>query len=450
MSDSFSDRADGPLASTFPDPGAGPLTPAQAAMGGLTGRYLVLLEPEGDGMRAGISALAQSAAIALDDVAPADETPIDSKSIDEGRGLLFPDLGVAVVNPMPDQVGIVSSAVAASNEILEMEPERFVYASAFDPAYMRGFRDAVNHLYDTFVDAAGEFGSGAPAFDGDDQFTWGLIATRVNASGQTGQGVRVAVLDTGVDMAHPDLQGRVTAARSFIAGETESDGNGHGTHCAGVACGPRQPRSLPRYAVAYAADLLVGKVLGNSGRGTDSGIIAGIQWALNERADIISMSLGSPVGEGQNYSQVFEQIGRRAIRRGTLIIAAAGNDSRRTRGQSKPVSHPANCPSIMAVGAVDRVMAPADFSNAGMNVNGGKVDVVAPGVDVRSTWPGGQYRNLDGTSMAAPHVAGIAALWAQHDPTLRGDALWARLLQQAKPLGGLARDVGAGLVQAPQ
>jgi subtilisin len=425
----------------------GPLTPAQASIGGLTGRYLVLLEPKG--INKGVGALSETASIALDHVAPKDDTPIDARSIDEGRGLLFPELGVAVVNPAPDQVATVSATVAASSAILEMEPERFVYATPFDAAYMRGFRDAVNHLYEKLVDPAADTGV-SEALVGDQQFTWGLIATRVNATSQTGQGVRVAVLDTGIDLAHPDLQGRVTASRSFIAGESVDDGNGPGTHTAGTACGPRQPRGLPRYACAIAADLLVGKVLGNSGRGTDSGILAGIQWALDERADIISMSLGSPVAPGQNYSAVFEQVGRRAIARGTLIIAAAGNDSRRARGGVQPVGHPANCPSIMGVGAVDRNFVPADFSNGGLNTNGGKVDLVAPGVDVRSSWPGGQYRNLDGTSMAAPHVAGIAALWAQTDPTLRGDALWARLIQMTKSLGGSARDVGAGLVQAPQ
>lgn len=444
MVETHSDQIDPPWAS--PTPEIYPLTAAQASIGGLTGRYLVLLEPKG--LKAGVGALSYSAAIVLDHVAPRDDTPIDARSIEEGRGLLFPELGVAVVNPAPDQVATVSATVAASSAILEMEPERFVYATPFDAAYLRGFRDAVNHLYDKLVDPAGELGP--EAMPGDDQYTWGLIATRVNATSQTGQGVRVAVLDTGIDLAHPDLQGRVSASRSFIVGESVDDGNGHGTHTAGTACGPRQPRGLPRYACATAADLLVGKVLGNSGRGTDAGIIAGIQWALDERADIISMSLGSPVAPGQNYSAVFEQVGRRAIARGTLIVAAAGNDSRRTRGVPQPVSHPANCPSIMGVGAVDRNFTPADFSNGGINTNGGKVDIVAPGVDVRSSWPGGQYRNLDGTSMATPHVAGIAALWAQVDPTLRGDALWARLIQMTKALGGSARDVGAGLVQAPQ
>lgn len=423
------------------------ITPAQASIGGLTGRYLVLLESKG--VAKGVGALADTASIALDDVAPKDDTPIDARSIEEGRGLLFPDLGVAVVNPAPDQVASVSATVAASSAILDMEPERFVYATPFDAVYMRGFRDAVNHLYDKLVDPVSEAGA-LEGLSSDGQFTWGLIATRTNASSRTGQGVRVAVLDTGIDLTHPDLRSRITATRSFIIGQGVEDGNGHGTHTAGTACGPLQPRSLPRYACATGADLLVGKVLGNSGRGTDSGILAGIQWALDERADIISMSLGSPVASGQNYSAVFEQVGRRAMARGTLIVAAAGNDSRRTRGSVQPVSHPANCPSIMAVGAVDRNLTPADFSNGAVNTNGGKVDIVAPGVDIRSSWPGGTYRNLDGTSMAAPHVAGIAALWAQTDPALRGDALWARLIQMTKAFGGSARDIGAGLVQAPQ
>jgi subtilisin len=146
---------------------------------------------------------------------------------------------------------------------------------------------------------------------------------------------------------------------------------------------------------------------------------------------------------------VFDQVGRRALRAGTLIVAAAGNDSNRP-GLINPVSHPANCPSIMAVAAIDQQLRVARFSNAGLNAQGGQVDIAAPGVAVHSAWPRPVlYNRINGTSMATPHVAGIAAQLAEANPTARGAALWALLVQAARRLPLLARDVGAGLVQAP-
>jgi subtilisin family serine protease len=161
------------------------------------------------------------------------------------------------------------------------------------------------------------------------------------------------------------------------------------------------------------------------------------------------MSLGAPTQVGQPFSQIFEQAASRALAAGTMIIAAAGNDSRRPQTIA-PVGHPANCPSIMAVGAVDRNMQVAFFSSGGLNPQGGQVDIAGPGVDVRSSWPRPQrYNTISGTSMATPHVAGIAALWAQSNASFRGRALMSVLTQSARRLNLPSRDVGAGLVQAP-
>ena len=138
-----------------------------------------------------------------------------------------------------------------------------------------------------------------------------------------------------------------------------------------------------------------------------------------------------------------------ALKKGALIIAAAGNESSRP-GDIQPVGHPANCPGIMAVGAIDRNYRLGWFSNGGLNLNGGKVDIVAPGVDIYSSYPTGSppYKRLNGTSMATPIVAGIAALFAEATG-LRGNALWAELTRRALPLNESTSDVGAGLVQAP-
>jgi subtilisin family serine protease len=131
-----------------------------------------------------------------------------------------------------------------------------------------------------------------------------------------------------------------------------------------------------------------------------------------------------------------------------LVIAAAGNDSHRP-GDIEPVGRPANCQSIMAVAAVDVNMQIAFFSNGSINAGGGSVDIAGPGVDVRSSWLMPQrYNTISGTSMATPHVSGIAALWLEAQQ-LSASMLWAKLTQSAKRLGLASSDVGSGLVQAP-
>ena len=272
--------------------------------------------------------------------------------------------------------------------------------------------------------------------------TWGLHATNVvqsPSSRWSGRGIRIAVLDTGVDLTHPHLAVRVAGTRSFASGCLVQDDIGHGTHCAGIAAGLEDPHHR-RYGIACNADLYVGRVFDDICETTMADVLAGMDWALSNGCHVISMSLGTfdafPVAE-------FEAAGRRALDAGCLVVAAAGNN------RSRVVVQPANAESILAVGAVDNRLEVARFSPGSMaRCDGAPVDLMAPGVDIYSTAPPGTYASRDGTSMAAAHVAGIAALWAEAEG-LRGWALWQQLVACGRPLPSTSGNNLAPLVTAP-
>lgn len=282
--------------------------------------------------------------------------------------VLLDVLGVSVVNAPPDQEPAMRAAAAdPSSPIIAVEPERFVYAlselqtldaptngstmpgfalppdlprpvpeSVMPPApevahandeFYRGYRAAFLDLVQQLLNQRMPASTTPLAVDAlapleDSGSVWGLQATRAAASQFLGRNTRVAVLDTGLDLHHPDFAGRRITSQSFILGESVQDGHGHGTHCIGTACGSLRPASgEPRYGVASEAEIFVGKVLNNAGRGGDGGILAAIAWAVDNRCDIVSMSLGSAVDLGEGYSQIYETVARRAAQQGTLIVA---------------------------------------------------------------------------------------------------------------------------------
>lgn len=423
-----------------------------------TGRYLVLL-PEGQAS-SGMTALRNSTGTG----------DIDDSAVSS--------IGVAVVALDPNQLQSLNAAVAGSDPILAAEPEQIMYAiggnviSGDTANYLQGYKNGVNNLVDSLSNSGVTPGQQLTisAFS-DGAATWGLQATKVVGSRYSGAGIKVAVLDTGLDLTHPDFAGRIITPQSFITSEDVQDLQGHGTHCIGTSCGPLNPPdpSFPmRYGVAYNAEIFVGKVLSNQGSGADGGILAGIDWAITNGCQIISMSLGAPTFPGTPFSRIYEEVAKRALSRGTLIIAAAGNESGRP-GFVNPVGRPANCPSIMAVAALDAELGVSFYSNSSINPDGGGIDIAGPGGNagdapipqIYSTWstdprtvppPQGfgpsRYQTISGTSMATPHVAGIAALYAEATGK-RGFELWALLMQNAQRLPLPSVDVGVGLVQVP-
>jgi subtilisin family serine protease len=448
-----------------------------ARAGSYTGRTLILLDEVNS--RTGLQSLQDRAGLRLASTADFEAGTASAEAVAQGD-LFFPNLGVAVVQTPLEQLQTTGVLSTAETGILAMSPERVVHAtevifgasdgvasrsssavgaSSVTTDYLVGYRTAVEAIVGSVIGgdstSTGVLTAPAPpallrqVFD-ESALTWGLQVTGVGSSPFTGKGVRLCVLDTGFSFGHPDFAGRAITSRSFISGQDATDGHGHGTHTAGTAAGPKVPHVLPRYGVAYEADLFVGKVLSNAGSGTDAGILAGIDWAITNKCQLISMSLGAPTKVGESFSPVYEAVARRALAAGTLIIAAAGNESTRPTFIA-PVDHPANCPSILAVGALDPTLQVSFFSCAGRNPQGGQVDIAAPGRNVRSSWPlPQQYNTISGTSMATPHVAGIAALWLQANPAMGGGVLGWLLLQNAQHLSLLASDVGAGLVRAPQ
>jgi subtilisin len=396
-----------------------------------TGRYLVTFK-EG-AAEEGAKAL-QAMSLRTADARDFDEQAVAMEALGGADALMFPEIGVALVGgPAAQERGLnVASDMGGADSAFEIiEPEYFVFADTSQD-YLRGFLRAT----ETIARDLGE--ADAPVQDDQEQaqalgHTWGLAACRVPASARSGLGIKVAILDTGFAIGHPDFVGRAITSSSFV-GQPVQDLHSHGTHCTGTALGPRAPAGVtPRYGIAYRGRIFIGKVLTNTGGSVGGSVLAGMNWAIANRCQVISMSLGGPGPVQAAYTAA----GAAALRNGLLIIAAAGNDA-------APTGYPANSPTIMSVASLDRTLAPSSFSNFG------KIDIAAPGRDVFSSMPmPRRYGNKSGTSMATPHVAGCAALWAQSSASLRGMALWNRLRSSARPLPHPANRVGAGLVQAP-
>jgi subtilisin family serine protease len=416
-----------------------------------TGRQIVVFADDDDAAaidwgRAGISEVADSRDFSGGGLPP--------ETIHDAQASVFAQLGMAVVSADPTQMALLQSAESSGRRVLSVSPELVHHVLQDVLEYAQAYRDGVDDLANRVLRAHDGNGSGvatgvrgAPLFQDTAQATWGIQAVQADSSPRSGRGIGVAVLDTGFDLEHPDFAGRTVTAQSFVTGEPAQDGHGHGTHCIGTSCGPRSPSTGPRYGIAYEADIFVGKVLSDAGSGTDGGILAGIDWAITNGCPVISMSLGADVTQAHPPYSV---AGARALEKGSLIIAAAGNNANRPAGNFGFVGAPANSPEIIAVGALDQRLEMAPFSARSLPARGGQIDIAGPGYQVLSSWPmPTRYRTISGTSMATPHVAGIAALYAEATGR-RGLELWATLCQESERLMQPSIDVGSGLCLAPQ
>ncbi|MCX4536892.1 S8 family serine peptidase [Streptomyces sp. NBC_01669] len=276
------------------------------------------------------------------------------------------------------------------------------------------------------------------------------------AKGYDGTGTKVAVLDTGVDPNHPDVAGRVKKTQNFTDDPDAVDHHGHGTHVASTIAGSGAASGGKYKGVAPGADLYIGKVLNNAGSGPQSGVIAGMEWAVAQGADVVSMSLGSEA-PSDGTDPISEAVNQLTASSGSLFVIAAGN----TGPGKSTVGSPGAADAALTVGAVSKQDQLANFSSRGplKDTFAVKPEITAPGVGIVAARAAGtsmgtpvdaDYTAASGTSMATPHVAGAAAILAQRHPDWTADRLKQVLVGTAKQGSYTAYQQGSGRVDVPK
>ena len=411
-----------------------------------TGRYIVTFK-EG-ATEEGVASLgAKGIGMRVADARDFEEESVSFEAVGDADAVTFPEIGVALIGSAAAEERSMTMAteIASDSPIEVIEPEHFVFSEQIlNTAYaVQAQTGSVNlRSLARILEAIAKEADGTAfgqQFQTEEEAmvlgaTWGLNACRVPQSSRSGAGIKVAILDTGLDLGHPDFAGRSIVTNQFV-GQPVQDLNGHGTHVTGTACGTKTPPgTTPRYGIGFQSIIFAGKVLTNSGSGTQAGVLAGMNWAIANRCPVISMSLGAQVPVNAAYTAA----GQAALNNGCLIIAAAGN-----AGSGVFTGAPANSPTIVAVASLDPNLSPSSFSCSG------KIEIAGPGRDVFSTWFRPKlYNIISGTSMATPHVSGCAALLAQTSAAMRGITLRNRLLALARPLPFPPARIGRGLVQA--
>ena len=335
----------------------------------------------------------------------------------------------AVVIEHPTQVSIAESKLRALAEVKRVDPDpkinwlKMADARGTDFALpsASGILKGIEALKKQQAEQP------APTAPGAQETPWGIARVKAPAAWGTtrGKGVKLVVIDTGIDMTHPELSGILKGGWNAIStAATFNDDNGHGTHCSGTIAAKDDDAGV--VGVAPQIDLYGVKVLDENGSGTFDDVIAGMLWAVENKMEVASMSLGANSGN-QALADAVE-----AMRKGgVILIAAAGNS-----GGS--VGYPAAYPGAIAVAASDSRDKLASFSSRGPSVA-----VIAPGVAVKSTYMGGAYDTLSGTSMATPHVAGLTALYVATHKGATPEQARAALSAASTKLPGVP-DIGQG------
>ena len=268
---------------------------------------------------------------------------------------------------------------------------------------------------------------------------WGLLAIKADKAWDVQMGnksVKIAIVDTGIDYTHEDLNASyVSGGYDFVNNDNDPmDDNGHGTHCAGIAAAVID--NGKGIAGVAQVSIMAEKVLDRYGYGSNWNVARGIVHATQSGANVISMSLGS-----SSFSRILQKACLYAWRKGCILVAAAGNDGVRS------IDYPARFKTVICVGSIDRSNSRSSFSNYGP-----QMELVAPGEYILSTYPGNMYVYKSGTSMATPHVAGVAALVWSHNPTLRNRDVRIILARTADDLGTLGwdKEYGFGRVDAEE
>jgi serine protease AprX len=274
---------------------------------------------------------------------------------------------------------------------------------------------------------------------------------RVWETGLTGEGVHIAIVDTGIDLHHPDFVGRIGGTADFT-GEGLLDRHGHGTHCASIAAGSGAADGGSYRGVAPKATIYAAKVLRSDGQGMMSDVMAGVEWAVAQNVQVISLSLGG-IGPSDG-KDALSDLCNAAVEAGVVVVTAAGNDG----PHYYTVGPPGAAAKVITIGACDDREQIATFSSRGPTADGRlKPDVVLPGVEVIAARAEGttmgsvidaHYVAASGTSMAAPHCAGLCALLLQGEPELVPEQIKARLIATAVSLNTDPYAQGAGRADA--
>ncbi|MGP3971618.1 S8 family serine peptidase [Streptomyces sp. 6N223] len=277
-------------------------------------------------------------------------------------------------------------------------------------------------------------------------------------AGFDGTGTTIAIVDTGITPDHENVSGKVVAEQNFTTAPGTGDRYGHGTHVASIAAGTGAHSGGDYTGVAPGADLINAKVLGNDGYGETSWVLAGMEWAVEQGADVINMSLGDY--DTTEIDPLEEAINTLSAETDSLFVVAAGNDG----PAPGTIGSPGSADAALTVGAVDKQDQIADFSSVGPRLGDGAVkpDVTAPGVDIGAAASPGSiiaeegapvaegYVAISGTSMATPHTAGAAAILAQAHPEWGGEEIKGALTGSTQPNEELtAHQQGTGRIDVP-